>query len=339
MMSNFNLKAAAVLTLFFFVGLCSSGSLSFVHENNPSPTTETKNSESSCIDKVETTPEVTEVSKSSSDGSIVKAKKKTSWLALGVGLVAVAALAYFLLIKKQADSSMTQTCTYSNGILIVNGVSYEMVSIPAGEFQMGTTAGESYDQPVHTVRLSKRFWLGRTEVTRGLWQAVMGSAQSAIGNDYPMGMVSWDDCWLFIKKLNLMISGNPFRLPTEAEWEYACKAGTTGEYYGDINAIAWYYVNSGYSSHPVAQKQPNAFGLYDMLGNNWEWCQDWYGDYGSAYQIDPTGPSSGTYRINRGGGWTNSAWLVRSSLHGRGIPTCRVSCFGFRLAANSAGGE
>ena len=106
-----------------------------------------------------------------------------------------------------------------------------------------------------------------------------------------------------------MVGGNAFRLPTEAEWEYACRAGTTGDRYGNIDVIAWYYSNSGSTTHPVGQKQANAWGLFDTLGNVWEWCQDWYGDYSAGYQTDPTGPGSGSYRVDRGGSWCDDARL------------------------------
>ena len=229
--------------------------------------------------------------------------------------------------------------TYKNGVLTVKGVRYELASISAGTFQMGSNNGASDEKPVHTVRISKRFWMGKTEVTQGVWQAVMGSNPSGFkkGDAYPVENVSWDDCQIFIQKLNQMVGGNAFRLPTEAEWEYACRAGTTGDRYGNIDAIAWYYSNSGNTTHIVGQKQANAWGLNDTLGNVWEWCQDCYGAYSAGYQTDPTGPASGSYRVFRGGSWFNGAGAVRSAYRYRDTPGHRINDLGFRLASGSAG--
>jgi formylglycine-generating enzyme required for sulfatase activity len=238
--------------------------------------------------------------------------------------------------------SVSTTKIYSNGVLTINGVRYEMASIPAGEFQMGSNSSVANDdeKPVHTVRISKGFWLGRTEVTQGLWQVVMGSNPSYFlkGSTYPVERVSWDDCQAFITKLNQMVGSNYFRLPTEAEWEYACRAGTTGDYYGNVDSIAWYDGNSGSTTHPVAQKQANAFGLYDMSGNVWEKCQDWFGDYSGGYQTDPTGPVSGSFRVGRGGSWEFWARGVRSAIRGISVPGNRSNQTGFRLASGSVGG-
>jgi formylglycine-generating enzyme required for sulfatase activity len=233
-------------------------------------------------------------------------------------------------------SGTKSSATYSNGVLTVGGVRYELASIPAGTFQMGSKSSEAYpnEQPLHTVQISKGFWLGKTEVTQGLWQAVLGSNPSEFknGDNNPLEMVSWDDCQGFILKLNQMLGGNAFRLPTEAEWEYACRAGTAGDRYGDIDSIAWYINNSASTHHPVGQKQSNAWGLYDMLGNVWEWCQDWFGAYSAGYQTDPTGPAAGTYRVDRGGGWHNAPPDVRGTVRGAGDPGARSNGRGFRLA-------
>jgi formylglycine-generating enzyme required for sulfatase activity len=201
---------------------------------------------------------------------------------------------------------------------------------------MGSKSSEanSDEKPVHTVRISKTFWLGKTEVTQALWQAVMGSnpANFPKGNTYPVERVSLADCQSFTTKLNQMLGGNAFRLPTEAEWEYSCRAGTSGDRYGDIDVIAWYYSNSGDSTHPVGQKQANAWGLFDTLGNVWEWCQDWYGGYGAEYQTDPTGPASGVARVIRGGGWNNNVQNIRGTSRYVYPPDARLSALGFRLA-------
>ena len=148
----------------------------------------------------------------------------------------------------------------------------------------------------------------------------------------PVEQVSWDDAQSFINKLNAKNDGFIYRLPTEAEWEYACRAGTTGDYYGDPDSIAWYVKNSGNKSHPVGQKQPNAFGLYDMSGNVSEWCQDWYGDYSSGEVTDPTGAVSGSKRVLRGNSWSN--YVNSPARRNRGNPTDRsYAAVGFRVAA------
>jgi formylglycine-generating enzyme required for sulfatase activity len=276
---------------------------------------------------------------------VIKKAKKFPWLIVGLGAAAICVVLYFLLAKKSDDPS-SKTKIYTNGILTINGVRYELAAIPAGEFQMGSDlhpeASRPGEQPVHTVRISRNFWVGKTEVTQGIWQAVMGSNPSNFkkGDTYPVEQVSWNDCQTFITKLNQLAGGNIFRLPTEAEWEYTCRAGTTGDRYGDIDVIAWYGDTWG-GTHPVGQKQPNGFGLYDMLGNVAEWCQDYEGPYAAGYQTDPIGSSSGPYRIIRGRSFYNYASAVYSSARGWGEPDWLdlgpKGCLGFRLAANSAG--
>ena len=248
-------------------------------------------------------------------------------------------------------------------IVTVNGVSFKMVRIPAGEFMMGSPSGEpgrDGDEKQHRVRISKSFFLGETEVTQGLWRAVMGSNPSYFkncGNNCPVEKVSWKDCQEFIRKLNRLVSGGGFRLPTEAEWEYACRGGTKGAYAGNLDAMGWYGNNSGDKrmdalalwqndkktyvkkilengcrTHPAGRKNANGWGLYDMHGNVWEWCQDWYGDYPSGSETDPTGPSSGSDRVLRGGSWVNFARYCRSANRFRYDPEGRNWLYGFRLA-------
>ena len=217
-----------------------------------------------------------------------------------------------------------------------NSVGMEFVSIPAGEFRMGSTSSEAapWERPVTQVRISRDFDLGKYEVTQGQWEAVMGSNPSffdACGLDCPVEKVSWEDAQEFIRRLNAMDGAGTYRLPTEAEWEYAARAGTTGDRYGNLDAIAWYGGNSGRRTHPVGQKAPNAWGLHDMLGNVSEWVGDWYGDYPGGTVTDPRGPGSGFYRVERGGVWYFNASDCRSSIRYFDIPGDRGNYRGFRL--------
>ena len=232
---------------------------------------------------------------------------------------------------------------------IVNGVSFKMVEVEGGTFTMGATAeqgreAESDEYPAHQVTLSS-YSIGQTEVTQELWQAVMGSNPSYFtGNLRPVEWVSWNDCQTFITKLNQM-TGKNFRLPTEAEWEYAARGGNRSQGYkyagsNNIDDVAWYYDNScalgssnpDYGTHPVATKAPNELGLYDMSGNVYEWCQDWIGSYCSDAQTNPTGPASGSYRVNRGGCWYLSALRCRVSFRYQGTPSTAIFYLGLRLA-------
>lgn len=231
--------------------------------------------------------------------------------------------------------------SYSNGTLTVNGIKYNMVWVDGGTFRMGATSEQGSDawdaeKPVHSVTLSG-YYIGKTEVTQALWQAVMGSNPSYFeGDDLPVEQVSWDDCQEFIRKLN-SLTGQNFRLPTEAEWEFACRGGNNSrgyKYSGSnyIDNVAWYDGNSGDKTHPVATKSPNELGIYDMSGNVWEWCADWYGDYSSGRQTNPKGPYDGSNRVHRGGCWYNNAWICRSSRRYCSNPTSRDYYLGLRLA-------
>ena len=190
-----------------------------------------------------------------------------------------------------------------------NSSNIEMLLVPGGTFMMGCSPGDeecvSDESPVHQVTLTNAFYMGKTEVTQAQWQATMGSNPSYFSGqpNNPVEQVSWN----MIQGFN---TATGLRLPTEAEWEYACRAGTTTARYGEVNAIAWYYQNwTIYGTQPVAGKLPNALGLYDTLGNVWEWCQDWYGPYASGSVTNPTGPASGSTRLLRGGYW-NFYWFV-----------------------------
>ena len=213
---------------------------------------------------------------------------------------------------------------------------------PAGSFTMGSPIGEDGrfdDETQHRVTLTKGFWMGETEVTQGLWKEVMGGGNPSgfkSGDDYPVERVSWGDCQEFLRKLNARSpqAGYEWRLPTEAQWEYACRAGATGAFGGTgrLDDMGWYSDNSGRQTHPVGKKTANAWGLYDMHGNVWEWCADWYGSYLTGTVTDPPGPSSGPGRVSRGGSWCNSARLSRSANRDSGDPGARTYALGFRVA-------
>ena len=234
-----------------------------------------------------------------------------------------------------------QEMSFSNGTLKCKGVTYEMAEVEAGTFTMGATL-EMEDPlddevPVHQVTLTNDYYIGKTEVTQALWKAVMGDNPSYYkGDGRPVENVSWDDCQEFISKLNAA-TGKNFRLPTEAEWEFAARGGNKSNHYqysgsDNIDDVAWYDGNSGDKTHDVASKQPNELGIYDMSGNVWEWCSDWYGGYSSKSQTNPKGPESGSNRVGRGGSWRSYAWCCRSSYRRRCSPDNRRGNLGLRLA-------
>lgn len=222
----------------------------------------------------------------------------------------------------------------------VEGVSFNMILVEHGSFMMGATPEMSNlyndENPVHQVTLTCDYYIGKYEVTQKLWQVVMGSNPSWFtGDNLPIESVSWQDCQKFIRKLN-SITGRRFRLPSEAEWEYAARGGRKShgtKYSGgsDILDVAWYESNSGNRTHDVGTKQPNELGIYDMTGNVWEWCQDWYGNYSSSYQTNPTGCASGSYRVCRGGSWGISARCCHSSSRSYEAPDGRFYVLGLRL--------
>ena len=249
----------------------------------------------------------------------------------------------------------------------VNGVSFNMIYVQGGIFQMGAQNenpnGANYDseafsweQPVHSVTISD-YYIGETEVTQELWEAVMGTnieqqqktdtydyGLFGVGSTYPMYYISWEDCQEFVEKLN-QLTGKNFSLPTEAQWEYAARGGNKSlgyKYSGSntIDEVAWYCGNamgvdlssSDYGTHRVGTKLPNELGLYDMSGNVWEWCSDWYGSYSTSSQTNPTGPTTGSDRVLRGGGWGNGARGCRVAYRVNGDSDYRRSTDGFRLA-------
>ena len=225
---------------------------------------------------------------------------------------------------------------YQNKTFTANGVSFEMVFVAGGTFQMGSNDGDDDEKPVHSVTLSD-YYIGQTEVTQELWQAVMGSNPSyPKGAKNPVNYVSWNDCQEFISKLN-RLTGGRFRLPTEAEWEYAARGGNKSRGYkysgsDDLDIVAWYDDNSGDEAHPVGSKSANELGLYDMSGNMYEWCSDWYGDYSSSPQTNPTGASSGFGRVLRGGCYDDEESWCRSAVRFRFDPASRSLDRGLRLA-------
>jgi formylglycine-generating enzyme required for sulfatase activity len=196
--------------------------------------------------------------------------------------------------------------------------------------------GGSDQEPVHEVTISQAFFMGKYEVTQGQWQAVMGSNPSHFkecGSNCPVEMVSWDDAQAFINKLNETNDGFKYRLPSEAEWEYACRTGTTVDY---LDSTAWYSANSGSKTHPVGAKQPDGFGLYDMHGNVSEWCQDWYHPSYDGAPSDGSAWLSGgehQFRVLRGGSWLDDAPVLRSATRNLYSPDYRFNFFGFRVVA------
>ena len=240
---------------------------------------------------------------------------------------------------KRTNSSGA-TSSAANAKLTLNNLTANMVYVSGGTFTMGATSEQGSDayndeKPVHSVTLSS-FYICKYEVTQALWNAVMGSNPSNWkGDDLPVETVSRDDCQTFIRKLNAL-TGKNFRLPTEAEWEFAARGGNNSRGYkyagsNNIETVAWYQGNSGNKTHVVGTKSPNELGLYDMSGNVWEWCQDRYGSYSGASQTNPTGASSGSNRVLRGGCCGRSAWYCRSSLRIIGTPDGRNDGFGLRL--------
>ena len=252
-------------------------------------------------------------------------------------------------------------------------IGLEMVACPAGSFMIGSLKaiyklpkgslnaflgievlrngelGRSYDEIQHNVTISKPFYLGKYPVTQKLYEAVMGNNPSDCkGKNNPVECISWNDAKSFCDKLNKKFAlqlpkGYRFDLPTEAQWEYACRAGTTTALnngkdltsetgsFSNLDEVAWYDKNSDSKTHPVGQKKPNAWGIYDMHGNVWEWCRDWYGDYPKGHVADPVGPSTDSDRVSRGGSWCNSARFCRSANRYYTYPDRRNDFLGFRL--------
>lgn len=239
-----------------------------------------------------------------------------------------------------ASSSSLSSGNNEIAIPVKNGIFIDMVKVKASTFKMGATSEMQNpwddEKPVREVILTNDYYIGKYEVTQSLWQAVMGTNPSYFkGDNLPVEQVSWDNCLEFISKLN-SLTGRKFRLPTEAEWEYAARGGKKSrgyQYSGSFNIsdVAWYNGNSGNKIHPVGMKQANELGVYDMSGNVNEWCQDWYGSYVSSSQTNPLGANSGSFRVCRGGSWYFGTVNCRSSFRSRSNPDTRSRYIGFRL--------
>jgi formylglycine-generating enzyme required for sulfatase activity len=276
--------------------------------------------------------------------SLTKTQRRTNRLLLAAGLFILALVVFALwsqirvnkllesqssaLLAGQGDLQAKLGAAAKARVNPKDGLHY--VFIPAGSFKMGCSAGDSDcspdEKPPHDVKISKGFWLGQTDVTQAAWKRVMNTEPSYFkGVQLPVEEVSWDEAARFCET-----AGG--RLPTEAEWEYAARAGSTSARYGELDAIAWYDKNSGGTTHAVGGKQPNQFGLFDMLGNVFQWTQYWYGEsyYTPQASIDPQGPPSGQYRVLRGGSWLYYSQYVRASYRSGGVPSGRSGGLGFR---------
>jgi formylglycine-generating enzyme required for sulfatase activity len=256
------------------------------------------------------------------------------------------------------SQSTSQDISPDNGMeTITNSIGMKLVLIPKGTFMMGSPIeeeGADNDEEQHQVTIGKDYYLGVTEVTQGQYEKVMGTNPSYFrGNkvqgessNHPVEQVSWEDAVEFCKKLSDLPeekkAGRVYRLPTEAEWEYACRAGSKAAYSFGANSkslgdYAWFGENSGRQTHPVGEKKANAWGLYDMHGNVWELCSDWYGEYPKGAVSDPSGPNEGSIRVIRGGGWDNVAAFCRSANRFWDVPSGRDGSLGFRVALSSSG--
>ena len=240
---------------------------------------------------------------------------------------------------------------------ITNSIGMKLVLTPKGTFMMGSPESEEArfeDETQHEVTISKDYYLGVHEVTQAQYEKVMGTKPSYFQGDEikgsstnnPVESVSWLDAVEFCKKLSDLpeekAAGRVYRLPTEAEWEYACRAGSKSAYsFGEssksLGDYAWFDGNSNNQTHPVGEKKANAWGLYDMHGNVWEWCSDWYGEYPNGAVSDPVGPREGSDRVNRGGGWYNEAANCRSAIRHGIDPSFRFHFIGFRVALSPSG--
>ena len=276
--------------------------------------------------------------------------------AIGGTIASVGTLAgmkFLEFLQKSVDSGETSPVPHrSDDAMVFNSIGMQFVQIPKGTFLMGSPPDEKGrldNEQQHEVRLTRDFYLGVYTVTQGQYTQVMGKNPSrfqgsAVENvnsaNHPVDTVSYDDCVEFCRRLSALpeeiATGRRYRLPTEAEWEYACRAGAKtafnfGNDAADLGLHAWYDANSGLQTHAVGGKKPNAFGLYDMHGNVWEWCSDWYAEYPSGRLTNPRGPDTGSSRVLRGGSWNDEPGIVRCADRGFNSPGGRNSYDGFRL--------
>ena len=251
-------------------------------------------------------------------------------------------------VQSALNSNIKATCLVTVAVdrtFTVGGVTFTMKLVEAGTFQMGGTEYSS-ETPIHSVTISKDYYIGETEVTQALWKAVTGYSPTSdgsswkssygLGDSYPAYYISYEDVQSFITKLN-SLTGENFRMPTEAEWEYAARGGNKSKGYtysgsNTVGEVAWYDGNSSSKTHAVKTKAANELGIYDMSGNVWEWCSDWYGGYSSSVQTDPTGPTTGTDRMYRGGSWFSLATGCRCANRYYDTPSYRYFHLGVRLA-------
>jgi formylglycine-generating enzyme required for sulfatase activity len=258
---------------------------------------------------------------------------------MGIGLLILGLLSINGYIKANNSEEITPT---GSGKLktfteTVNGVGFEMVAVEGGSFMMGSNDGDDNEKPIHRVTLSD-FYMGKTEVTQALWKAVMGNNPSYFtGDNLPVESVSWYDVQTFIAELN-RLTGRKYRLPTEAEWEYVAGGGSKNrtKWSGtDVDSLvenySWLRDCLGHTTHAVATKLPNSMGVCDMSGNVWEWCNDWYGYYTSNDQVNPSGSSSGSDRVIRGGSWNYLLLYCRVVFRFSCKPDLRGNDLGFRL--------
>lgn len=260
--------------------------------------------------------------------------KSSAYLAARHVFVALAASALCLGMspKPRADSPEALSIDLGNGVVM------EFVRIDPGSFSMGSENSRADEKPATKVSITKPFYLGKFEVMQEQWQAVMEANPAHYqGANLPVEQVSWNDCQEFLAKLNRKLDRYKFRLPSEAEWEYACRAGTTTEYsFGDgearLDEFGWFRGNAGRKTHPAGAKKPNPWGLFDMHGNVWEWCQDWYGPYPGGEVSDPTGASDGKQRVIRGGSWSHGGRDLWSSFRLKFAPDFRFRSIGVRIA-------
>lgn len=239
-----------------------------------------------------------------------------------------------------ANTSSIARPGVKQGAVVKNQIGMELVSVPPGSFMMGNSNGEADEQPAHQVTIGQAFYMGKYEVTQAQWQSVMGNNPSHFKDcpNCPVEQVSWDDTQKFISKLNESNDGFRYRLPTEAEWEYACRAGTAGDYAGSVGEMGWYLENSGNETHAVGGKRSNDWGLADMHGNVSEWCQDWYQETYEGAPRDGSAWLSGgeqSSRVLRGGSLLNDAARLRSAYRAYGTPDYSLNDLGFRVVAQA----